>query len=618
MATLFTLLTLQAVLGAFDNLWHHEINERLPAKRSARVELALHATREALYGFLFIALAWYSWHGAWALLIGAIVVAEIGVTLADFVVEDRTRNLPAAERVLHTILAISIGGVLAALANVLPGWFAQPTAVVAADHGSVSWIFTLFGIGASLWALRTGAASLRHFAPPQWVRQPIERGASSTGRVVLVSGATGFIGGHVVRRLIARGDTVWIWTRDAERALDRFGPHVRVVTQLDSIASDARIHAIVHLAGAPVFGLPWTASRRRHLIASRVDTAQSLLDLCGRLQNPPRVWVGASAIGFYGVHEDEWLTERAPPSEGFQSQLCEAIEGATLSAAALGLRVVLLRIGLVLGDGGILPRLALPTRCALGAVLGRGEQWVSWVHIEDLTRIVLFALDTPHLSGPVNAVAPRPVRQRAFQRSIASALGRAQWLRLPAAPLRWLLGEMAQLLVDGQRVYPARLVAERFPFRFVTVSVALRDLLAPGQHPFATAPAQDACEVYFNADCPVCRFEMTHYAQRLASVERHGVAVRFVDGPREAERWEACGLRPEHLEARLYLRDERGRITSGFEALLLLWARMPGYRLAARILSVPPLRALGGALYDHVIAPSLTRWARHRAARAAH
>jgi hypothetical protein len=615
---LFALLTLQAVLGAFDNLWHHEITERLPAKRAARSELALHAVREALYGFLFIGLAWYAWHGAWALLIGAVVLVEIVVTLADFVVEDRTRRLPSSERVLHTVLAISIGAVLVSLWGVLAQWFVLPTEIAATNYGGMSWLLTVFGIGASLWALRTGIAALRHFAPPEWVREPLERGAAPTGRVALVSGATGFIGGHLVRKLIARGDTVWVWTRDADRALERFGPHVRVVTELSSLANDARIHAIVHLAGAPVFGMPWTAKRRQQLVASRVETAQALLDLCGRLTQPPRVWVGASAIGFYGVRDDEWLTERAPPSEGFQSQLCESVEVATQAAATLGMRVVMLRIGLVLGNGGVLPRLALPTRWALGAVLGRGDHWVSWIHVGDLTRVALFAIDTPHLAGPVNAVAPRPVRQQAFQCSLARVLHRPQWLRVPAAPLRWLLGDMAQLLVDGQRVYPARLIAERFQFRFVTVTAALRDLLVPETHSLTVAPASSSCEVYFNAECPVCNFEMTHYAKRLAGEHRDGTTIRFVDGPRDAERLQACGLRPEHLESRLYLRDERGRITSGFEALLSLWERMPGYRQAARILGVPLLRAMGSALYDHVVAPTLTRWARHRAARVAH
>ena len=189
MNSLFALLTLQAVMGAIDNLWHHELTERLPGKRSARLELSLHAAREGLYAFLFLALAWHAWHGGWAWVIGAVVIAEIAITLGDFIVEDRTRRLPGLERILHTLLAISIGAVLAALWPVLSGWASMPHGVVAVDHGLVSWMFTVFGLGAAAWSLRNGIAALNHFRPPRWVREPLERAAQATGRAVLVSGA---------------------------------------------------------------------------------------------------------------------------------------------------------------------------------------------------------------------------------------------------------------------------------------------------------------------------------------------------------------------------------------------------------------------------------------------
>jgi uncharacterized protein (TIGR01777 family) len=612
MNTLFALLTLQAVMGAFDNLWHHEITEKLPGKRSARVELSLHAAREGLYGFLFFALAWYTWHGAWALLIAAVVIVEIIITLADFIVEDQTRRLPRAERVLHTLLAISIGAVLFALWPVLTGWFALPHGVVPTDYGALSWVFTVFGIGAAAWSLRTGIAALRHFAPPRWVREPIERAARPTGRTVLVSGATGFVGGHLVRRLLRRGDAVWVWTRDAERALDRFGPQVRIITNLAEIAADARLHAIVHLAGAPVFGMPWTAARRRKLISSRVDTAQALIDLCGRLSQPPRVWVGASAIGYYGSRGDERLAEPDAPGVGFQSQLCQSVERTAMPLAALGVRAVMLRIGLVLGDGGILPRLALPTRLGLGAVLGTGRQWVSWIHIEDLVRAIVFSIETRAVAGPVNAVAPQTLRQRHFQHLIARTLERPQWLQSPATPLRVLLGEMSELLLDGQRVYPSRLLSRGFEFQYPTARRALRSLLRPNATAPAIADANARCEVYFNGDCPVCSMEMSHYAKRLAPDSAGKPATEFVDGPKDAARVATWGLRSEHLESRLYLRNEQGRMLSGFDALLALWDRMPTYRGVARLLRAPGLHTVGVGLYDHVVAPSLTACARRR------
>jgi hypothetical protein len=142
MTLLFTLIVAQALLGAFDNLWHHELTERLPSKRSAAPELALHAAREFLYAFLFFAFAWHEWRGLWAALIGTVFAVEVIITLADFIVEDQTRHLPKLERVLHTILAMNVGAVLMVLAPILHEWWSAPTAVRPVAHGAISWVFT--------------------------------------------------------------------------------------------------------------------------------------------------------------------------------------------------------------------------------------------------------------------------------------------------------------------------------------------------------------------------------------------------------------------------------------------------------------------------------------------
>lgn len=380
MNLLFALITAQVVMGAFDELWHHEIKERLPAKRAAARETALHAAREFLYALIFFALAWYEWRGAWALLLAAVIIAEIPITLLDFIEEDRSRRPPPLERVLHTVLAINLGLVLAVLAPITLAWWRAPTGVVSVDHGVFSWLLTLFAVGVFAWSVRNALAVLRHRRPPEWVRDPIVAGErTAASRTVLISGATGFVGGHLVRRLVARGDTVLVYARDADRALDRFGPHVHVVTNLDVIEPSARIDAIVNLAGARILGLPWTRGRRRTLIASRLQTTRALVALCARLERPPRVFVSASAIGYYGTRGEQRLDEQSPPQPIFQSVLCQQWEEAAVAAEAIGARVVRLRFGLVLGrDGGALPSLALPVRLGLGAVLGSGKQWVSW------------------------------------------------------------------------------------------------------------------------------------------------------------------------------------------------------------------------------------------------
>jgi uncharacterized protein len=331
--------------------------------------------------------------------------------------------------------------------------------------------------------IRNALAVLRLRRPAEWVRDPIEVNTSANARTVLVSGGTGFIGGHLVRRLLTRGDRVIVLTRDADRALDRFGPHVRVITGLSELGDAERIDAIVNLAGARILGFPWTKTRRAHLIGSRVNTTRSLVELCARLTRPPQVFVTASAIGYYGLGGDDPIDERSGPQPIFQSRLCEEWEAAAAAAEPLGARVVKLRIGLVLArSGGALPQLAMPIRFGLGATLGTGKQWVSWIHIADLIRLFEFALDTPGCKGAVNAVSPSAATHAQMQRVLAKALHRPLWLRIPAIFIRTALGEMAQLLVDGQRVAPMRALTGGFVFQFPNLGTALEHLLgAPGE-----------------------------------------------------------------------------------------------------------------------------------------
>lgn len=479
MNTLFTLMSVQAVMGAFDNLWHHELQAQLPQRTSARRELGLHLVREAIYGIVFIGLAWWQWQGAFAALLAGLLAIEVGVTLADFLEEDRTRNLPPFERVLHTLLTISYGLFLALMAPVLWGWAQAPTALQPVDHGAWAPLLTLYGVGVLAWSLRNLLAwrQLGRVAAPAAPQPATMRRQPA----ILVTGATGFVGQALVAELCREGRRVIALSRDLRQARAQFGPGVWVVDDLDAIPAETRIDAIVNLAGARVLGLPWTAARRRTLLGSRVGITQRLVALMRRLEQRPRVLVSASAVGFYGaVNDSSPCTEDRPPQPGeFQSDLCVALEHEARRAEALGVRVVRLRFGVVLGrDGGAYPMQALAARLGLGARLGSGHQPAPWLHRDDAIGLIRFALEQPQLSGAVNAVAPDVPVQADFAQALAQSFGRRAWLSAPAWPLRRLAGEMSTILLDGQRAVPAAALSAGYRFRHPTLQGALAELAA--------------------------------------------------------------------------------------------------------------------------------------------
>jgi uncharacterized protein (TIGR01777 family) len=483
MSLLAILLVTQILLGGFDNLWHHELSERLPGKREARVELALHSGRELCYALLFAGLAWWEWRGAWAAAVVALLVIEVCVTLADFVVEDRTRRLPTTERVLHTVLAINFGAMLAVLAPTLLAWARLPSGLARIDYGLASWLLTVAAAGVLAWSVRNALAARRHFAAPTWLVAARGRGAAPAGPSV--TGATGFIGSKLVYRLVSRGDGVIVHARNAAKAADLFGPHVDIVTDLALVPSETRIDAVINLAGEPIAGAPWTRRRRALLLGSRLGVTRALLALVERLAVKPTTWINASAIGYYGARDgDDALNEKCGAGKGFQAELCRRWEETAARAAEHGVKVSTLRIGVVLsGDGGALPALARPVRLLAGTWLGTGRQWFSWIHVDDLLDLISFVLAEKTLAGPVNATAPKPVRHEELMTTIASTLRRPLWpVRIPASILRFGLGELAELFVDGQRVTPDRLLALKFRFRYATLDTALEQALAPTPH----------------------------------------------------------------------------------------------------------------------------------------
>jgi uncharacterized protein (TIGR01777 family) len=292
---------------------------------------------------------------------------------------------------------------------------------------------------------------------------------------VLVSGASGLVGRAVIRRLEERGDeVVRLVRREGEPGI-HWNPKSGA---LDSAAAE-RADAVVHLAGESVASGRWTAQRKAEIRDSRVIGTRGLVERLSTLAARPRVIVCASAIGFYGNSGEEERGEDGALGRGFLAEICRDWEAACKPAAAAGMRVVLLRIGVVLAaSGGALGQMLPVFRLGLGGRVGDGRQWMSWITLGDLVRIVERALDDDTLSGPVNAVAPHPVRNGDFVRALAGAIRRPALLPVPAGLLRLALGEMAdEMLLTSCRVVPRLLMKRGFRFDHPDLEGALTALV---------------------------------------------------------------------------------------------------------------------------------------------
>ncbi len=470
-------LIVQAVMGAFDTIYHHELMVALPSQPAARNELKIHAVRSVLYGVIFAGLAWFVFGGAWIAVLWAVVLIEVALTLIDFLIEDHTRVLPQSERALHTLLAIGGGVTFTLLALQTPAWWRLPSELAGADYGWLSWILTAAAIGVTLSGIRDGLAAralARVQAGPPLV--PLDMGAAHLR--FLIAGGTGFIGAALTRRLLAGGHDVTLVARSPARAALRFGGAVRCVPTATALSPLEHFDVVVNLAGAPVVGMPWTCARKGVLLASRLAPTEDLLRYAERAQARPRVWIQASATGYYGQSATNIDEAVGATVSDFASELCHRWEARAQSCAALGIRYVALRFGLVMGrDGGSFPPLLLGLKLGAGAVIGSGRQFVSWIHIEDALGVIAHAVRDAKLQGPINAVAPESVSYQEFMREAGVIAHRPVWLRIPEQVLRKLLGEMAIMLVEGPCVLPGKLRTLHHEFRFRTLRSALTDLV---------------------------------------------------------------------------------------------------------------------------------------------
>lgn len=479
---LWTLVALQIAMGAFDTLFHHELTERLAWRPSQKRELHLHGVRNLIYAALFLLLGWSEPRGLVALVVAGVLGLELVITLIDFVEEDRTRRLPASERVTHTLLALNYGAILTLLAPLLIRWSGDPTGLAPAAHGLWTLMASAAAAGVFAFGLRDLAAAGRSDRLVQ--PDPAAMGAELPGRRrVLVTGATGFIGRRLIAALTGAGHEVVALVRNPKTA-DLPAP-ITVVTDLTRIAADSRIDAIVNLAGEPISDGRWTLAKRRRILRSRLQVTRDVRRLIARLERRPEVMVSGSAIGWYGLHGDEALDEASTPNPCFSHRLCQAWERAAAPATAMGVRLVTLRIGLVLGtEGGMLSRLLTPFEFGLGGPMGGGRQWMSWIALDDCVRLILHAIAEPRVVGPLNATAPAPATNRDFSRALGRALSRPSFMAAPALPLRLALGDFAdELLLGGQRVLPAKALATGFRFRHPDLEGALATIVGARPRP---------------------------------------------------------------------------------------------------------------------------------------
>ncbi len=296
---------------------------------------------------------------------------------------------------------------------------------------------------------------------------------------ILITGGTGLIGRQLCKALLAEGHELTVLSRNPDAVPAKCGANVRAMASLDEWQPGRTFDAVINLAGEPIVDARWTEQRKQVLWDSRVTLTESLVRHIVASRHKPGVLLSGSAVGYYGDRGDAVLDESAEAGADFPAQLCKAWEAAALVAQTSGVRVCLLRTGLVLSrHGGLLGRMLLPFKFALGARLGNGMQWMSWIHIDDYVAMLLGLLRNEHASGPYNMTAPQPATNREFTATLAKALHRPAPFIMPAWFLKPVMGERACLLLEGQKVLPKKIESAGYRFAFAKLADALQDLLS--------------------------------------------------------------------------------------------------------------------------------------------
>lgn len=293
---------------------------------------------------------------------------------------------------------------------------------------------------------------------------------------ILITGATGFIGQHLVNKLLDEEHELILYVRSPSKAFSLFANRCSIIEYLDDINLKRLPDVVINLAGEPIADKRWNESRKRELLESRVDYTQQLVDWLASHVPHLKVFISGSAIGYYGSHQAAVkLDEDSEPQQCFTHELCQQWEQQALAMAKLGVRVCLLRTGIVLGNGGALSKMLPAFRCGLGGPIATSEQVMSWIHIDDVIAAIIFILNNERITGAVNITAPAPVSNQTFSAELGRVLNRPVWFRVPEFVIKLMLGEGATLLIEGQQVIPQKLLDHHFKFTYPELSAALKD-----------------------------------------------------------------------------------------------------------------------------------------------
>lgn len=304
---------------------------------------------------------------------------------------------------------------------------------------------------------------------------------------VVVTGATGFVGSRLVERLNAEGHSAIVLTRDATKAEQIFpdsaDPNLEIVVYDPTRSGSwqekiSGCDGVVNLAGEAIAEARWTPERKQSLVNSRKITTQKLVEAIAHANPKPSVLVSASAIGFYGTSETATFDETSAAGSDFLAEVCQSWEAEANKVKESGVRLVILRTGIVLGMGGALGKMLTPFKMFAGGPIGSGNQWFSWIHRDDLVNLILRALTRSQMEGVFNATAPKPVRMAEMTTTLGQVMNRPSWLPVPSFALEAMLGDGAKVVLEGQEVLPKHTLADGFEYQYPTIKMALEEILS--------------------------------------------------------------------------------------------------------------------------------------------